>query len=49
MTLRRYQTQRTTNETWKEGLKSYADMTIYAMDPARLVPKCVTTNFLQLL
>ena len=25
-------------ETRKEGLKSYADMTIYAIDPARLVP-----------
>jgi len=43
-TLRRYQTcrrqtQRATNKTRKEGLKSYADMTIYAVDLSRLVPK----------
>ena len=29
---------KSTNETRKEGLKKYADMTIYALDPARLVP-----------
>ena len=30
--------QRATNETRKEGLKSYADMRIYAIGPAKLVP-----------
>jgi len=30
--------QRAANETWKEGQKIYADMIIYAIDPARLVP-----------
>ena len=42
--LRRYQicrrqTQRATNKTRKKALRSYADMTIYAIGPARLVPK----------
>ena len=32
-TLRRYQTcsRQATNETWKEGLIPYADMTVYAL------------------
>jgi len=38
------QTQRNTNEIRKEGLKVYADMTIYAIDPARLVPKMCHHN-----
>jgi len=29
--------QRATNKNRKEGLRSYADMTIYPLDPARLV------------
>ena len=32
----RRQNQRATNETRKKGLKIYADMTIHAIDPARL-------------
>jgi len=38
------QSQRVTNKIRKEGLKIYADMTIYAIDPARLVPKMCHHN-----
>ena len=41
--------QRARNETRKEQLKSYADMKIYATDPARLVLTIMTICHLQLL
>jgi len=40
--------QQQTSPCRKERLRSYADMTIYAIDPARC-QQWVTTNFLQLL
>jgi len=45
----RRQTLRSTNETRKEGLKCYADMTIYTTNPAKLVPKICHHKLLQLL
>ena len=52
LTQRRYQTCRrqATNATRREGLKSYVDMTIYAICQARLeLTMCHHTNFVQLL
>ena len=40
--------QSTIHETRKEGLKSYVDLTIYAIDPAMLVPTMCHHNYLQL-
>ena len=40
--------QSTIPETRKEGLKSYVGLTIYAIDPAMLVPTMCHHNCLQL-